>query len=277
MKKPNIYDYTDFRTYLKDVFKEHKENNISFSHRFVASRLGLSTSNFIWLVMQGKRKLNQTLCLKLCDLFKLGPKESDYFENMVNFGQAKTHREKDRYFSRMISMRKNSSAGKIDERLYVYLSNWYNAVVRELVTQKGFKKDYAGLARRVQPRITESQARKSFELLLELGLIKEKGGRFVQSAPIISTGPEVSSVAAIKFHKTLGNLAMESLDSHGKDQRNITASLVGLSKDSYKKAVDAIAECRSRILAIAEAEQSPSQVFAVNFQCFPVSTDEKGE
>jgi uncharacterized protein (TIGR02147 family) len=277
MVKTNIFEYTDFRKYLKDVFKEQKDLNHSFSHRFAAEKLGLSTSNFLWLVMQGKRNLNPSLCIKLSELFKHSPKESDYFENMVNFAQAKSHQEKDRHFSRMISMRKNSSAGKIDEQLYVYLSNWYNAVVRELVTQKGFKKDYANLAKRVRPRITESQARKSFELLLELGLIKEKGGRFVQSAPIISTGPEVSSVAAIKFHKTLGHLAMESLDSHGKDQRNITACMVGLSKDSYKKAVDAIAECRSRLLAIAETEQSPSQVFAVNFQCFPVSTEEKEE
>jgi hypothetical protein len=70
---------------------------------------------------------------------------------------------------------------------------------------------------------------------------------------------------------------MESLDSHGKDQRNITACLVGLSKDSYKKAVDAIAECRGRILTIAEEEKDPTQVFAANFQCFPVSTEEKEE
>lgn len=277
MNNTSIYEYTDHRKYLKDVFNEHKQLNHTFSHRFVASRLGLSTSNFLWLVMQGKRNLNQTLCLKLCDLFKLGPKESDYFENMVNFAQAKSHREKDRHFSRMISMRKNSSAGKIDERLYAYLSNWYNAVVRELVTQKGFKKDYAGLAKRVRPRITESQARKSFELLLELGLIKEKAGRFVQSASIISTGPEVSSVAAINFHRAMGHLAIESLDSLGKDERNITACLVGLSKESYKKAVDAIADCRSKILAIAEDEKEPAQVFAVNFQCFPVSTEEKEE
>jgi uncharacterized protein (TIGR02147 family) len=277
MNNTSIYEYTDHRKYLKDVFNEHKKLNHTFSHRFVASRLGLSTSNFLWLVMQGKRNLNQTLCLKLCDLFKLSPKESDYFENMVNFTQAKSHREKDRYFSRMISMRKNSSAGKIDERLYAYLSNWYNAVVRELVTQKVFKKDFATLARRLHPRITESQARKSFELLLELGMIKGKNGRYEQSAPIISTGPEVASVAAINFHKTLGHLAIESLDSHNKDQRNITACVIGLSKESYKNAVDAIAECRSKLLAIAEAEQNPSQVFTANFQCFPVSTEEKKE
>ena len=75
----------------------------------------------------------------------------------------------------------------------------------------------------------------------------------------------------------MGRLAIESLDSLGKDERNITACLVGLSKESYKKAVDAIAECRSRILAIAEEEQDAERVFAVNFQCFPVSTKEKEE
>jgi uncharacterized protein (TIGR02147 family) len=277
MKKPNIYDYTDFRTYLKDVFKEHKENNISFSHRYVASRLGLSTSNFLWLVMQGKRNLNPSLCLKLSELFKHTPKESDYFENMVNFGQAKTHREKDKHFTRMADLRKNSNVGRIEERHYTYLSNWYIPVVRELITRKDFKNNFSALAKRVMPRITESQARKSVALLLELGFIKEKGGRYVQSTPIVSTGPEVSSLAAINFHRTMGHLAIESLDSLGKDERNITACLVGLSRESYKKAVDAIAECRSKILAIAEDEKDPAQVFAVNFQCFPVSTEEKKE
>lgn len=275
MVTTNIFDYSDFRNYLKDVFKEQKKLNASFSHRYAAARLGLSTSNFLWLVMQGKRNLNPALCFKLSELFKHTPKESDYFENLVSLTQAKSHREKDRYFSRMMSMRKNSSAGKIDERLYSYLSNWYNAVVRELVTHKGFKKDFAALARRLRPRITESQARKSFELLLQLGLIKEKNGRFVQTDPILSTGPEVSSVAATNFHRTMGQLAIESLDSLSKDERNITACMVGLSKESYKQAVEAIADCRSRLLALAEAENDPTRVFAVNFQCFPVSTEER--
>ena len=277
MAMPKIFEYTDFRKYLKDVFKEQKDLNNSFSHRYAAVKLGLSTSNFLWLVMQGKRNLNPSHCLKLSELFKHTPKESDYFENMVLFGQAKTHREKDRHFTRMTALRKNSNVGRIEERHYTYLSNWYNSVVRELVTQKDFKKDYNTLAKRIRPRITESQARKSVELLLELGFIKEKGGRFVQSTPIVSTGPEVSSLAAINFHRTMGRLAIESLDSLGKDERNITACLVGLSKESYKKAVDAIADCRSRILAIAEDEKEPAQVFAVNFQCFPVSTEEKKE
>ncbi len=277
MASRNIFEYSDFREYLKDVFKEQKKLNHSFSHRFAASRLGLSTSNFLWLVMQAKRNLNPSLCFKLSELFKHTPKESDYFENMVNFGQAKTHREKDRYFARMTALRKNSRAGIIDERHYRYLSNWYNSVVRELVTQKNFKNDFSALAKRIRPRITESQAKKSLELLLELGLVKERNGRYAQSSRVVSTGPEVSALAATNFHRAMGQLAIESLDSLGKDERNITACVVGLSSESYKKAVDAIADCRSRILAIAEEEQEPSQVFAVNFQCFPVSTEEKNK
>ncbi len=88
----NLFECSDFRQYLKDVFKEQKKLNHSFSHRFAASRLGLSTSNFLWLVMQAKRNLHPSLCFKLSELFKHTPRESDYFENMVAFGQAKTHR-----------------------------------------------------------------------------------------------------------------------------------------------------------------------------------------
>lgn len=273
MAKTNIFDYSDYRQYLKNVFKEQKALNRSFSHRFVASKLGLSTSNFLWLVMQGKRNLNPSLCLKLSELLKHAPRESDYFESLVNFGQAKTHREKDKHFVSMSGLRRNSNVGTIDVRHYAYLSNWYNPVVRELVTLENFRNDFSWLAKRLRPRITESQARKSVELLLKLNFIKEENGRFVQSAPIMSTGPEVSALAATNFHRTMGQLAIESLDSLGKDERNITACLATLSKDSYKKAVDAIAECRNRILAIAEeAGEDSIRVFAINFQCFPVST-----
>jgi uncharacterized protein (TIGR02147 family) len=278
MKIPKIFLYTDFRKYLKDVFKELKKNNNGFSHRQIAQRLGLSTSNFIWLVMQGKRNLNQSLCMKMSEIFKHTLKESEYFENMVNFLQAKTHKEKDRYFSRMMALRKNSNIGKIDENHYAYFTNWYNPVIRELVTRKGFiKDDFLSLARRVRPQITEIQARKSVELLLELGMIKEKGESFVESAPIISTGPEVSSLGVANFHRSMGHLAVESLDSFPKDKRNITACMVGLSKNSFEKVKEELAACRSRILNIAEAEQNPTCVYDINLQFFPVTTEEKTE
>jgi uncharacterized protein (TIGR02147 family) len=277
MKMPKIFLYTDFRKYLKDVFNVLKKNNHGFSHRQFAQRLGLSTSNFIWLVMQGKRNLNQSFCIKMSEIFKHTAKESEYFENMVNFLQAKTHKEKDRYFSRMMALRKNSHIGKIEENQYAYFTNWYNPVIRELVTEKGFKKDYLSLAKRIQPQISETQARKSVELLLELGFIQEKANHFIQNTPLISTGPEVSSLAITNFHRTLGHLAVESLESFPNEQRNITACLLGLSKESYIKVIEALSECRSKVLAISETEQDPTQVFALNFQCFPVSTEKKRE
>jgi uncharacterized protein (TIGR02147 family) len=278
MKMPKIFLYTDFRKYLKDVFKELKKNNHGFSHRQFSQKLGLSTSNFIWLVMQGKRNLNQSLCIKMSEIFKHTAKESEYFENMVNFLQAKTHKEKDRYFSRMITLRKNSNVGKIDENQYSYFSNWYNPVIRELVTRKkSIKNDFLALARQIRPQITEMQARKSVELLLELDMIREKGGRFVESTPIITTGPEVSSLAIANFHRAMGHLAVESLDSFTKDKRNITACMVGLSINSFEKVKEELASCRSRILNIAKDEQNPTCVYDVNLQFFPVTTEEKTE
>jgi uncharacterized protein (TIGR02147 family) len=275
---PKIFSYTDFRKYLKDVFSELKKNNHGFSHRQFSQKLGLSTSNFIWLVMQGKRNLNQALCIKMSEIFKHTPKESEYFENMVNFLQAKTHKEKDRYFSRMMALRKNSDIGKIDEDHYTYFSNWYNPVIREIVTRKDHSKnDFLSLARRVRPQISETQARKSVELLLELGMIKEKGSSFVESNPIVSTGPEVSSLAIANFHRTMGRLAIESLDSFPRDTRDNTACVIGLSKDSFEKVKQELAACRSRILNIAEAEKNPSCVYDVNLQFFPVTTEEKTE
>ena len=73
----NIFEFTDHRTYLKAYFEARKESEPKFSHRWLAQRLDLSTSNFIMLVMQGKRKLNPGLCLKMSEVFKHSRKEAE--------------------------------------------------------------------------------------------------------------------------------------------------------------------------------------------------------
>jgi uncharacterized protein (TIGR02147 family) len=65
----NVFDFIDYREYLKAYFEDRKASDPKFSHRWLAGRLDLSTSNFILLVMQGKRNLNAGLCLRISEVF----------------------------------------------------------------------------------------------------------------------------------------------------------------------------------------------------------------
>ena len=72
-----------------------------------------------------------------------------------------------------MELRQNASLGKLEEFQYDYFTNWYNIAIRELIVYVDTPIDYSMLGRLVSPQITASQARKSVELLLNLGFLKK--------------------------------------------------------------------------------------------------------
>jgi uncharacterized protein (TIGR02147 family) len=267
----NVFEFTDYREYLKAYFEDRKKTDGKFSHRWLARRLDLSTSNFIMLVMQGKRNLNAGLCLKISEVFKHSSKETAYFENMVHFAQAKSPKEKALYFSRMADFRKNFKIDRIEDRQYEYYSNWYNPVIRELVVNPALNGSPETISKLLQPAVTPTQVKRSIELLLKLGLIKKQNNRFIQTSPLISTGPEVNSVAVVNFHRAMGNLAVEALDRIPKEERNITASTIYISASTFETLKKRITDFRKELLAMADSDKQGERVYQINFQVFPVS------
>ncbi len=276
MKKTSIFHYICYQDYLKAYFAARKKDDPKFSHRFLSTRLGLSSPNFIMLVMQGKRKLTRSMAFKISRAFRLLPKEAEYLESMVEFTRAASNSEKDKYLSRMMELRKDTDVNKLADYQYEYYSKWYNLAIRELAASPEFKGDYAWLARKVFPPVTPGQARDSVELLLKLGLLKKKGGVFVRNSPLITTGPEVSSVAVANFHRAMARLASEALDTVSRDERNMTACTVNISRKGFEEIKEAIAECRGRVLAVAEKDAAADRVYQVNFHVFPVSRKNNG-
>jgi uncharacterized protein (TIGR02147 family) len=271
----DIFEYIDYRCYLRDLFNEKKKQGSAFSHRILAQRLGLSTSNYVMLIMQGKRNLNPDLRYRMSEVFKHTRKEAEYFENMVHFSHAKTDPEKNYYLSRILTLRKSVSRKVLDDTQYDYLSTWYNPVIRELVTHPDWDGDFEELGRMVRPAVTAAQARKSVELLIRCGLITAEGGRFIQSSPVIATQKEIVSVAVTGFHREMAKRAQEALDSPDKKNRNMTGCTLHISRKTFDLIKEELAQCRSRILAMAEADDAADSVFHVNFQLFPVSSIRK--
>jgi|WetSurMetagenome_2_1015567.scaffolds.fasta_scaffold00072_52 uncharacterized protein (TIGR02147 family) len=276
MEKVSIFHYLCYQDFLKAYFAAKKKDDRKFSHRFLSNKLGLSSSNFIMLVMQGKRKLTRSMSFKISRAFRLTPKEAEYLECMVEFSRAASNAEKDKYLSRMMELRKDKGISKLADHQYEYYSNWYNLVVRELAAGPEFGGDFDRLAKQVFPPITPGQARDSLELLLKLGLIKKKGNAYVRSTPLITTGPEVSSVAVANFHRTMARLASAALDTVLQTERDMTACTVNISPKGFNQIKEAIAECRARVLAIANKDADADRVYQANFHLFPVSRKNNG-
>jgi uncharacterized protein (TIGR02147 family) len=266
-----IFEYTNFREYLSDFYEELKKTAPRFSHRYLAARLGLSTPNLIWLVMKGKRNLTRSVCDRLLKYLRLTRRRANYFRAMVGFLQSKKHEQKDRYFSQMIEMRKPFKVKKLDVQHYEYYSNWYNTVIRELVTYPDFTGDYRILGAQVLPAVSEQQARNSVKLLTRLGMLRKKGGRYTQTAPVISTGSEVKSLAVVNYHRQMSLLAGSSYDRCKGDDHNITSVTMSMSRDKFKQLVRETNDYRRKVMALQDPGGKDTKVYQINIQAFPVS------
>jgi uncharacterized protein (TIGR02147 family) len=274
----SIFQYTNYRTFLNDIYEEKKKANSKFSYQYFARKAGFKAKTFIFKVLKGQKALPKSGVFRVAKALGLGKKETDYFEAIVNFLHAKSVDERDFYFQRMQSLTPNHPAAELRRSQYQYFSQWYYAPLRELVAMNNFKNDYKTLAKQLSPSITPAKAKKAVKFLVQLGLVKKlPSGKYEQTNKAITTGDEVQSLAVQKFQKENMKLAAEAIDRHKRETRDISTLTAGLSKVGFEKIKAEIQAFRKKLVEIADKDQTPERVYQINFQLFPLCTLPKEE
>ena len=198
---PKIYDYFNFRDFLRDYYVENKSLDQSFSFQSFADRAGFRSKSFIKLVIDGKKNLTDESVKKINNVLKLSSKAFSYFSLLVKFNQALTLKDRNNYFRKLISYNKRNPARIVLKEKYEFYSQWYHNTIRELVTMENFNGDYERIAKMLRPKITAGQVKESIKLLERLKLIKKIKDKYIQTDSIITTGNEIRAHAVQNFHK----------------------------------------------------------------------------
>jgi uncharacterized protein (TIGR02147 family) len=267
----SIYDYLDYREYLKYLFEEKKKEHSFYSYRLFSMKAGFKSPNFLKLVIDGQRNLTKESVFKFVKAFNLNKRESDYFENLVFLNQSKTIDEKNSYLVRLMHLRVKSDPKKIEESEYEYYSNWYNPVIRELVTAIDFRDDFKKLGASVIPCISAADAKRSVELLIKLKMIEKKKISYYKTSISLTTGPQVRSVAIANYHKAMMKLAADSIERFSADTRDITSLTMAVSDTTYNIIIEKLQALRREMLDMAEADQKTDKVVQLNLQLFPLT------
>jgi uncharacterized protein (TIGR02147 family) len=269
----SLFEYMNFRDYLRDYYAEKKMQHAFYSFRLFAQKAGFASPNFLKLVIDGKRNMSKESAFRFSKALGHTRKEAEYFENLVFFNQSKTLEEKNAYLANIMKGRKNCDPKKIEQSEFAYYSAWYIPIIRELVIAMDFYDDYKKLGRAVDPAISAAEAEKAVKLLLQLGYIRKNGGgHYEQSAVFLSTGgPVVRSLAVANFHKAMIERASESLERFPAKERDISCLTLGVSESTLPAIVSRIAEFRRELLEMAGSDPHIKKIIQVNFQLFPLS------
>ena len=270
-----IFEYLDYRGFLKDYYNAKKEANPAFSLRVFSDKIGFKAKDFISRVMNGDKNLSSQSIPKVASGLRLGKHETEFFVALVNFNQAETTEERNGAFEEMQAVLKVVRFAEKQHLLghtqYMVYSHWRHLTIRSLIGMYGFDGDYETLARRVHPRITAEEAKKSVKLLEDCQLInKNKNGKYELTESAITTGDRTSKLALRGFHQQCLKLAADSIDRDPPGKRHISGLTLGISQEGYERIVERINAFRKEIALIAEEDKNSDKVFQLQFALFPV-------
>lgn len=274
-KSVRVFDYTDYRKYLSDYYKQQKKSNPAFSYRYFASKASINSVGLYKDVIDGRRNLGRDLIARFSKALKLGKREAEYFENMVFFCEAKNTDEKKHYFSKMMASYE-SKAYKVESRKYEYYAKWYYSAIRALLSCFPKLKDPAAISKMLEPGVRQEQAKSALRILLDLGFIRQTGSNeYELSDPIVTTGTigtekRIEALNAINFQKAMMQLATEAYDRHPFEKMSMSTLTLGVSEETFEEMKEEIAALRRKFANLAARDSNPNKVYQLNYQFFPL-------
>ncbi len=266
----NIFNYYDYRKYLRDSYEELHAKNSNFSYRFIQEKTGIDPG-FLVKVFNGQKNITENSIPRFSKLLKLNSRQTEYFTSLVFFGRAKSDIQIKTCFEKLLSF-KEPGYFTVEAEAYEFYTRWYYTAIRELIGVYPFTGNYEELAALLVPSIKVSEAKKAIELLVRLGFIKKnRNGRYVQTNRFITTGEECRTIAVRIFQKDTIKLANEALERISKEMRDISTTTVTLSPEGFARLKEKLSEFRREVLKIANEEENATGVYHVNFQLFPIS------
>ncbi len=274
MSAPDVFDFDDYRAFLRAYYAHKKASGRSFSLRVFSRLAGLTSSNYLKLVMDGDRNLGAEAAERFAAACGLEASRASYFVELVALQQAKTHSERERAYEQLRSHRRFRQAHPLDDEYAAYHAHWFVPAVRELAARKDFQADPKWIASRMMPAITSRQAARALKVLRELGLLIEEKGKLRQAHANVKTPDQPLGHHVVRFHRVMMERAAEALDLVPREQREI-ASLTLCLGDAQLRALKAeLAQLRSELLRKYGTDAEAKRVVQLNFQMFPLSIEE---
>jgi uncharacterized protein (TIGR02147 family) len=274
MREPVIFDYLDYRPYLRDLFAFKKETR-GLSYRGLAQKAGFTSSNYCLLVIQGKRNLSVEGVHRLAKAFPIPPAQRDYFERLVAFNQARNHEEKEAHFSKLAKLGIQKGYQSLDRDQYLFFSKWYHVALRELIARADFRESVNWVNDKLGLQLSLKEFKQAIDILLNLKLVERQRGRLRVTSEKLSIRPEIFDLNITNFHKSMLVKAAESLDQIPTDEREYGSLTVNLSAAEITEVRKRLIDLRREIHQLASEQTTrDSEIYQLNFQLFRLSRKE---
>jgi uncharacterized protein (TIGR02147 family) len=266
----NIYNFSDYRDFLKDRYRQLKDSDPLFSFRYFSKQAGFGSPNYLKLVMDGKRNLSAEAIGKFAKGLRLDNHETEFFRYMVEFNQCENEPKKKVFEAKLMYLRELFKVKTLIPELYDYYHEWYHGAIREMIKKGPMKNDPKTIAENLVPNITESEAKESVELLTKLKFIHSTNEGMLRETESTVIDAASATMAQKIYYEQMAELAAQSLYTQGPETQDFESLTLSLP-------VEKVGELRARIrelivsLSGTGGNASGEAVYQLNVQLFAIT------
>ena len=265
VSKISVFMYFDYRDFIRAVLETMQSKGLSL--RAIQENAGVSGSAFFSRILDGSRPLSIANAKNIAKSWGLPDDESDYFLDLVRFGNEKNVDVREELLRKLLAVRANNQEFALQDSSLKFFSKWYYPVLRDLLPLLPPNMPAEKIGRMFTPVLRAPQVESGIRYLMESGFVTlDENGVYHVEQPIVSTPPRVRSTILRKYHLKNLEVNSEVYDLFTSDDRGVTSVTCSLSKESFEKVREEIAKLREKILALSREEKNPDRVCHVGFQ-----------
>lgn len=269
--RPDIFDFTDYRNFLKAFYDWKKSMDNRYSHAVFAERAKLKSRSYLRLVLTGKRNLSCDAIPKFIMGCELGRHESEAFVALVNFNQTTTLESRKMYWEKFLECRPtNKKTMRINDE-YQFLARMGYPILLILIRQPHITHDIEGLSH--MTGLTPTQVEEGLKTLSQLGAVKIIGGKYVTNTFSFETTNDMPNIATQTFHR---NILLKAADSVSlpTSQREFRSVLVPLNGEEFCYIQKRLRDLASEVDDLFSGARPKSEkIYALNMNLIPVTPD----
>jgi len=147
------------------------------------------------------------------------------------------------------------------------ISEWYHIPIMDLCTLPHFKATMHKISEYLGLKIIETKL--AIERLEKLGLIERKGEYYKKTNSKLATPTDIPSLGIRKFHKSMIEKAVTSIEEQNIDRRYITSKTMTLSRKNLSKYKEQIQTFLENISELnQENDENHDSLYQLNIQLF---------
>lgn len=268
-----IYQYTDHKIFLRDWFVEKKKSPSGFSYEKFSQLVGLSSPNYMKMVIEGKRNLTISNIHQVATGLRLSFDETQYLEALTLLNQSKVPQERSYFKHRLRALKDSKPTQSFHLNHFNLIAQWYFPAV--VVVLDGCSVDQAPSIIKQKTGLTDRQIQDVISILKEKSMLCEIDGFYkLEFSHFVVQDKKALSDANKKYLLDQLMLSRDLLENKYSKGPKFYAHTFTISRDSFNTFSEKVNSFIETLTTESNAE-SPDEVIQLNIQLFKVLDREK--